>query len=124
MLSHEVSKAHGAKGLPDDTITIRCTGSAGQSLGAWLAKGVTIEVTGDANDYVGKGLSGGRIVIKPPAEVRVRAGGEHDPRQRGVVRGDAAANCSPAASRRSGSAFATAAPAPWSRAAATTAAST
>ena len=67
MLSHEVSKAHGAAGLPDGTITIRCEGSAGQSLGAWLAKGVTIEVTGDANDYVGKGLSGGRIVVKPPA---------------------------------------------------------
>ena len=67
MLSHEVSKAHGPDGLPDDTITIRCAGSAGQSLGAWLARGVTIEVTGDANDYVGKGLSGGRIVVKPPA---------------------------------------------------------
>ena len=68
MLSHEVSKAHGADGLPDGTITIRCVGSAGQSLGAWLARGVTIEVTGDANDYVGKGLSGGRIVLRPPAK--------------------------------------------------------
>ena len=66
MLSHEVSKARGADGLPDGTITIRCTGSAGQSLGAWLAKGITIEVTGDANDYVGKGLSGGRIIVRPP----------------------------------------------------------
>ena len=67
MLSHEVSKARGADGLPDGTITVHCAGSAGQSLGAWLARGITIEVTGDANDYVGKGLSGGRIVVKPPA---------------------------------------------------------
>jgi len=65
-LSHEVSKKWGANGLPADTITIRCKGSAGQSLGAWLAKGITIEVEGDANDFVGKGLSGGRIVIAPP----------------------------------------------------------
>ena len=66
MLSHQISKRHGADGLPDDTITLNCTGSAGQSLGAWLAKGVTIRVSGDANDYVGKGLSGGRIVLTPP----------------------------------------------------------
>ena len=68
MLSHYVSKAHGAKGLPDDTIRLRFTGSAGQSLGAWLAPGVSIEVEGDANDYVGKGLSGGRIAIYPPRD--------------------------------------------------------
>ena len=66
MLSHEVSKANGAAGLPDDTIHIDVRGSAGQSLGAWLAPGVTIELEGDANDYVGKGLSGGRIMIYPP----------------------------------------------------------
>ena len=66
-LSHEVSKARGADGLPDGTISIHCTGSAGQSLGAWLAKGIEITVTGDANDYVGKGLSGGRIILKPHA---------------------------------------------------------
>ncbi len=66
MLSHEVSKANGAAGLPDDTIHIDVTGSAGQSLGAWLAPGVTLELEGDANDYVGKGLSGGRIIIYPP----------------------------------------------------------
>ena len=66
MLSHEVSKANGAAGLPDDTIHIDVKGSAGQSLGAWLAPGVTIELEGDANDYVGKGLSGGRIMIYPP----------------------------------------------------------
>ncbi|MFQ5733256.1 MAG: glutamate synthase large subunit [Planctomycetaceae bacterium] len=66
MLSHEVSRKWGADGLPDDTISIDVKGSAGQSLGAWLAHGVTIELEGDANDYVGKGLSGGRIIIRPP----------------------------------------------------------
>ena len=66
MLSHHVSKNWGADGLPDDTIHINCKGSAGQSLGAWLAHGVTIELQGDANDYVGKGLSGGRLIISPP----------------------------------------------------------
>ena len=68
MLSHKVSKANGAEGLPDDTIHIDVKGSAGQSLGAWLAPGITIEVEGDANDYVGKGLSGGRVIIYPPKE--------------------------------------------------------
>ena len=67
-LSHEVSKAHGKDGLPDDTIHIKLDGSAGQSLGAWMTKGISIELEGDANDYVGKGLCGGRIVIYPPAE--------------------------------------------------------
>jgi len=66
MLSHEVSKQWGADGLPDDTIHIDAKGSAGQSLGAWLAHGITIELEGDANDYVGKGLSGGRLIIYPP----------------------------------------------------------
>lgn len=70
MLSHEVVKKWGPHGLPDDTIHIRCRGSAGQSLGAWLAKGITLEVEGDANDYVGKGLSGGRIIIYPPRTSR------------------------------------------------------
>ena len=65
-LSHEISKKHGAEGLPRDTITIKFAGSAGQSLGAWLAAGVTLEVEGDANDYVGKGLSGGTIIVSPP----------------------------------------------------------
>ena len=65
MLSHEVVKHHGEQGLPDGTIHGRFTGSAGQSFGAWLAQGITLELAGDANDYVGKGLSGGRIVIYP-----------------------------------------------------------
>jgi glutamate synthase (NADPH/NADH) large chain len=66
ILSNEVAKRYGQAGLPDDTINIELTGSAGQSLGAFLAHGITIRLSGDANDYVGKGLSGGRIVIAPP----------------------------------------------------------
>ncbi len=66
MLSHELAKAHQGRPLPEDTVHIKLNGSAGQSLGAWLYEGVTIELEGDANDYVGKGLSGGRIVIYPP----------------------------------------------------------
>jgi glutamate synthase (NADPH) large chain len=65
-LSHEVSRKWGPEGLPEDTIRLRCRGSAGQSLGAWGVSGVTIEVIGDANDYVGKGLCGGKIIIYPP----------------------------------------------------------
>src|ERR1700755_1612487 len=66
MLSGEVAKRHGHAGLPEDTISVKFTGTAGQSFGAFLARGVSLELTGDANDYVGKGLSGGRIVVKPP----------------------------------------------------------
>ena len=66
-------KAHGPLGLPDDTIDINLTGSAGQSLAAFLASGVTLTVTGDANDYVGKGLSGGKVIVKPPAESKFAA---------------------------------------------------
>jgi glutamate synthase (NADPH/NADH) large chain len=68
MLSHEITKKTGAAGLPDGSITVRFTGHAGQSFGAWLAAGVTFRLEGDANDYVGKGLSGGRIVIAPPLD--------------------------------------------------------
>jgi len=66
ILSNELAKAHGAEMLPDDTISIKFNGSAGQSLGAFLAKGISIELEGDANDYVGKGLSGGSLTIYPP----------------------------------------------------------
>jgi glutamate synthase (NADPH) large chain len=66
MLSGEVARRYGSAGLPDDTLRIRLTGSAGQSLGAFLSHGVTITLEGDANDYVGKGLSGGRLIIFPP----------------------------------------------------------
>ncbi|CAJ0831481.1 16443_t:CDS:2 [Entrophospora sp. SA101] len=65
-LSHNISKYHGEAGLPDDTIHVKLDGSAGQSFGAFLAPGVTLELEGDANDYVGKGLSGGRVVVYPP----------------------------------------------------------
>jgi len=72
MLSGEVAKRHGHKGLAEDSIYIRARGTAGQSLGAWLARGITINLAGEGNDYVGKGLSGGRIVIYPPAASRIR----------------------------------------------------
>ena len=76
MLSGEIARRHGAKGLPDGSISVRLTGSAGQSLGAFLAPGVTLELCGDANDYIGKGMSGGRIVVYPPATARFAA--EHN----------------------------------------------
>ncbi|WP_316976168.1 glutamate synthase large subunit [Shumkonia mesophila] len=72
MLSGEVAKRYGHKGLPEDTIVIKAKGTAGQSLGAWLAHGITIELEGDANDYVGKGLSGGRLVVRPPSDSRLK----------------------------------------------------
>jgi len=67
MLSGEVARRYGHAGLPEDTIWVRFTGSAGQSFGAWLAHGVTLDLVGEGNDYVGKGLSGGRIIVRPPA---------------------------------------------------------
>jgi glutamate synthase (NADPH/NADH) large chain len=66
MLSGEVARRYGHAGLPDDTIHVTFNGTAGQSFAAWLAHGVTFELEGDANDYVGKGMSGGRLVIYPP----------------------------------------------------------
>jgi glutamate synthase (NADPH/NADH) large chain len=69
MLSGEVAKRHGHAGLPDNTINVRLTGVAGQSFGAFLAHGVTLDLTGDANDYVGKGLSGGRVIVRQPTHV-------------------------------------------------------
>jgi glutamate synthase (NADPH) large chain len=68
MLSGEIAKRYGHDGLPRDSIVAEFTGTAGQSFGAFLARGVTFELEGDANDYVGKGLSGGRIVVRPPAK--------------------------------------------------------
>ena len=68
MLSNEVSKVWEEEGLPEDTINIKLEGSAGQSLASWLAKGITITLEGDANEYVGKGLSGGKLIIYPPKE--------------------------------------------------------
>ncbi|WP_395106901.1 glutamate synthase large subunit [Actinomadura sp. SCN-SB] len=68
MLGHEVTKKWGGEGLPDDTIDVTFTGSAGQSFGAFVPRGVTLRLVGDANDYVGKGLSGGRLTLRPPAD--------------------------------------------------------
>jgi glutamate synthase (NADPH/NADH) large chain len=67
MLGGEVTRRFGGKGLPDDTIEVSLHGTAGQSFGAFVPSGVTLRLTGDANDYVGKGLSGGRLVIRPDA---------------------------------------------------------
>ncbi|MGO4573560.1 glutamate synthase large subunit [Microvirga sp. 2TAF3] len=72
MLSGEVAKRYGHEGLPDDTITVKLKGTAGQSFGAWLAAGVTLILEGEANDYVGKGLSGGKLIIKPSPESKAR----------------------------------------------------
>jgi glutamate synthase domain-containing protein 3 len=66
MLSGEIARRYGSAGLPDNTIRFQFNGSAGQSFGAFLAKGVTLELEGDSNDYTGKGLSGGRIIVYPP----------------------------------------------------------
>ncbi|MFO7288233.1 MAG: glutamate synthase large subunit, partial [Gammaproteobacteria bacterium] len=73
MLSYTLVKKWGERGLPPDTIHIKLRGSAGQSFGAFLAKGITLELEGDSNDYVGKGLSGGRLIIYPPRESRFKA---------------------------------------------------
>jgi glutamate synthase (NADPH/NADH) large chain len=80
MLGYEVTRRWGGEGLPDDTITVSFTGSAGQSFGAFVPRGITLRLSGDANDYLGKGLSGGRLVAFPPedspyaAETQVIAG--------------------------------------------------
>ncbi|KAG2389757.1 hypothetical protein HKW66_Vig0178300 [Vigna angularis] len=79
MLSHEVTKRYHLAGLPNDTIHIRFTGSAGQSFGAFLCPGITLELEGDSNDYVGKGLSGGKIVVYPPK------GSNFDPKENIVI---------------------------------------
>jgi glutamate synthase (NADPH/NADH) large chain len=71
MLSGEIAKRYGHDGLPSDTIVARFKGTAGQSFGAFLARGVAFELEGDANDYVGKGLSGGRIVVRPPTNTAI-----------------------------------------------------
>jgi len=73
MLSGEVALRHGHDGLPDDTIHVQFNGTAGQSFGAFLARGVTLDLVGEGNDYVGKGLSGGRIIVRPTNDFRGRA---------------------------------------------------
>jgi glutamate synthase (ferredoxin) len=73
MLGAELTRRHGHEGLPDDTLTLRFTGSAGQSFGAFVPRGMTLTLEGDANDYVGKGLSGGRLSVRPDARARFKA---------------------------------------------------
>ena len=73
MLGSELTRRHGGAGLPDDTIEITLTGSAGQSFGAFVPRGITLRLVGDSNDYVGKGLSGGRIIVRPAAETPIVA---------------------------------------------------
>src|SRR5690554_1591245 len=70
MLSGEVARRYGHDGLADDTIHIQLNGTAGQSFGAFLARGITLDLVGEANDYVGKGLSGGRIIVRSPNDFR------------------------------------------------------
>ncbi|NLG10260.1 MAG: glutamate synthase large subunit [Coriobacteriaceae bacterium] len=74
VLSSEIVRAYGAKGLPEDTIKLRLSGSGGQSFGAFLAPGVTLELHGDSNDYLGKGLSGGKIIVTPPDGAHYESG--------------------------------------------------
>ncbi len=66
LLGYEITRRHGGAGLPDDTINLTFSGSAGQSFGAFVPRGVTMRLHGDANDYFGKGLSGGRLILRPP----------------------------------------------------------
>jgi glutamate synthase (NADPH/NADH) large chain len=73
MLGYELTKRYGGQGLPENTIEINLSGSSGQSLGAFLPSGITIRLTGDSNDYVGKGLSGGRLILRPSAEAKFKA---------------------------------------------------
>ena len=73
MLGSELTKRWGGEGLPDDTIDVTFTGTAGQSFGAFVPNGITLRLFGDANDYVGKGLSGGRIIVRPPKEAKLAA---------------------------------------------------
>jgi glutamate synthase (ferredoxin) len=70
MLGYNVTKRYGGEGLPDDTIQLQFSGSAGQSFGAFLPRGITLKLEGDSNDYVGKGLSGGKVIVYPPKNAR------------------------------------------------------
>ena len=124
MLGSEVTRRWGGAGLPDDTIDITLTGSAGQSLGAFLPRGVTLRLRGDANDYLGKGLSGGRIIAAPQATAPARPPSSTSSRATSSATARPAGRSSCAAWSGSGSASATPAPRRWSRAPATTAAST
>jgi hypothetical protein len=124
MLSGEVAKRYGHAGLPEDTIHIKLNGTAGQSFGAWVARGVTLELEGEANDYVGKGLSGGADRLSAGQGAADRAGKVDHRRQHRALRRDRPANATSAASPASASPCATRAPSRSSRARAITAANT
>ena len=89
MLSSQIARKYGLEGLPADTITIKFTGSAGQSFGAFLSRGITLILEGESNDYIGKGLSGGKIIVYPPEERDLYAGRNDSRRQYLAVRRDA-----------------------------------
>src|SRR5439155_25809645 len=72
-LGHQVTKRYGAEGLPDDTIRLKFTGSAGQSFGAFVPHGITLTLEGDSNDYIAKGLSGRKVIVYPPKTSRLVA---------------------------------------------------
>ena len=123
MLGSEVTRRYGGEGLADGTISITFTGSAGQTFGAFLPRGIDLTLLGDTNDYLAKGLSGGRVIVRPPdaskfaAEEQIVAGN--------VVRtARPGARCSSAAGSASAFACATPAPSPSSRGSGTTRAST
>ena len=124
MLSGEVAKRFGLKGLRDDTIEVKLTGTAGQSFGAFLSRGITFELIGEGNDYVGKGLSGGKLIVRPRDEHADRA---RDIRSSWATRfctGRSRANAISGVSPASASPCAIRARSPSSRASATMAAST
>ncbi len=123
MLGSEITRHWGRAGLPDDTISLTFRGSAGQSFGAFIPRGLTLRLEGDTNDYVGKGLSGGRIIVAPPEARRSSPTRTSSPATSPCT-GPPAARPSSGASPASASPSATRAPPRWSRASATTAAST
>ena len=100
MLGYEVTSRFGGQGLPDDTIRLRFEGSAGQSFGAFIPRGITMTLEGDANDHVGKGLSGGRIIVYPPKSCDVCGRREHHRRQRRAVWRDQRRGVLPRGGRR------------------------
>ena len=100
LLSGEIARVHGEDGLPDGSVQVHLTGSAGQSFGAWLARGVELVLDGDANDYCGKGLSGGTIVVRPPADATFAGRAQRDRRQHRPLRRHLRPRLLPRARRR------------------------
>ncbi len=124
LISSRIARRMATRGCPTDQITLEFEGSAGQSFGAFAAKGLTLILKGEANDYLGKGLSGGKIVVKPAPGASYDPAREHHRRQRAALWRDLRRGLSERAGRASGSPSATAGPGRWSKAWATTAANT